>query len=88
MVYYKRKLSKSKNIVCGVPQGSILGPILFLLYVNDIFSLSKNCKKILFADDTSLFFTYSCLESLKTDINSEVAALKLRLKENRLVMNI
>ena len=46
-------LSEHKNIRCGVPQGSILGPILFLLYIND---LSNVLKCILFSDDTSIFF--------------------------------
>ena len=46
------------NVLCGVPQGSILGPILFILYINDMCNVSTLLKPILFADDTNLF--YSC----------------------------
>ena len=46
-------LSDKMQIACGVPQGSILGPILFLLYINDIKNASKTLKFLLFADDTS-----------------------------------
>ena len=44
-----------KNIKCRVPQGSILGPVLFILYINDICEVSKLLNIILFADDTSIF---------------------------------
>ena len=45
------------NVLCGVPHGSILGPILFILYINDMCNVSTLLKPILFADDTNLFYS-------------------------------
>lgn len=48
--------SKPMNILRGVSQGSILGSVLFILYVNDIYYIVKNCSIILIADDSNIFF--------------------------------
>ena len=52
------------NITCGVPQGSILGPMLFMIYINDLHLCSELLKKNLFADDTTLIFTSSDLKKI------------------------
>ena len=59
-------------IQAGVPQGSFLGPILFLLYMNDIESCSKLLSFILFADDTNIFYSNNCLKTINEVIQAEI----------------
>ena len=61
IVKYKLVKSDSMTIKCGVPQGSVLWPLLFLIYMNDISKCSKILSFILFADDTNLFYSQKML---------------------------
>ena len=58
-VQYNQTNSIKQNISCGVAQGSILGPLLFLLYINDLANVSKLLTVILFADDTNIFYSHN-----------------------------
>ena len=71
-VCYNNVNSKYCNINYGVPQGSILGPLLFLLYINDMVYVSEILFSILFADDTSIFLDGKNLHKLVNDMNTEL----------------
>lgn len=77
-----------QNITCGVPQGSILGPTLFLLYVEDIFELQLHGNIQLFADDTALVYGCETLESLKFQMESDLKVLNSWFNDNHLKLNI
>ncbi len=64
IVKYNEVHSEEMKITSGVPQGSVLGPLLFLLYINDIQHCSKMLSIILFADDTNLLYSDMCLKTL------------------------
>ena len=66
-VIYNEHESEMKETLCGVPQGSIFGPLLFLLYINDLPSVSNLFMPILFADDTNLFCNGPNLNELTTN---------------------
>ena len=71
----------------GVPQGSVLGPLLFLIYINDLPSSIKNSIVSLFADDTCLLSSDKNLESLNVKINDDLQALSNWLKSNKISLN-
>ena len=60
--------SEPGNLLCGVPQGSILGPLLFLLYINDM-PQSVNCELLLYADDTCLIFQHNDIKEIENQLN-------------------
>ena len=82
------KRSELRTITCGVPQGSVLGPLLFLLYINDLPNISSKLKFYLFADDTNIFYEGSNLDVLERTVNKELKKLSLWLNANRLALNI
>ena len=76
------------TIKCGVPQGSILGPLLFILYINDLPNASKLTQPLLFADDTSIFYSHSDPSCLQSVLNEELQNFDAWLKGNNLSVNI
>jgi hypothetical protein len=80
--------SSQKNVVCGVPQGSILGPLLFLLYVNDIASVSKLLFPLMFADDTNVFLSGKNIDTLAEKMNIELGKICSWLYANKLSLNV
>jgi hypothetical protein len=86
--YYKGKKSSKLIIECGVPQGSILGPLLFLVYINDLAHISTKLSTILFADDSNVFIDGPKVNILQDTINNEIPKLVDWLCANRLSLNI
>ena len=80
--------SQLLNITCGVPQGSVLGPLLFLLYINDLPNVSEILEFSLFADDTNIYLESESLQTLALIINREIDKLYVWLNVNRLSLNI
>lgn len=80
--------SNNCNITCGVPQGSVLGPILFLLYVNDIVSVSQLLRCILFADDTTLFYSGKNIKDVLQIVENEFQKIMKWFNANTLSLNI
>ena len=79
--------SSMRYITCGVPQGSILGPLLFILYINDIVHVSQILRFILFADDTNLFYSDKSLDNLQNVLNTELSKLVEWFRANKLSLN-
>ena len=82
------KQSSLQHINCGVPQGSVLGPLLFLLYINDINQSSKVIDFFLFADDTSIFCSHKNLKVLEETLNTELVNVSDWLIANKLSLNV
>ena len=80
-------LSQEALITCGVPQGSVCGPLLFLLYINDISKVLTNCKVSLYADDTVLYYSGKNLDDVVTTIQSDLNLLSNWCSKNRLTIN-
>ena len=81
--------SKWRKVRCGVPQGSILGPLLFLLYINDLARVfGNNHKPVLFADDTSLIVTHLNHTDFSKEVTSVFNQLNKWLAANLLSLNL
>ena len=80
--------SDIQTVCCGVPQGSVLGPLLFLICINDFHNCSELLDFHLFADDASLFFKHKDINILESEINSELANVHNWLSANQLSLNI
>ena len=81
-------ISPSLPIQYGVPQGSVLGPILFLLYINDISQIFKDLKTILFADDSTLYITGENPTNLIHTANADLQTFHKWCLCNRLTVNL
>ena len=82
-------MQSTKNAITGgVPQGSILGPLLLLLYINDLSSVSKSCFSVLFGDDTNIFIKGKDLQELCNHLNGELGDIQDWLSCKKLSLNV
>ena len=80
--------SDLRNTTCGLPQGSILGPLLFLVYVNDLPFSSKILNPITFADDTNLFYEHKNIIKLFATVNEELMNINDWFMTNKVSLNV
>ena len=86
-VSYLGVQSTTQNIEYGVPQGSVLGPLLFILYSNDIPNSLTYCQAILFADDTTVYLTRDNLQTMHDKVNTDLYTLNDWFRANQLSVN-
>ena len=81
-------LSDNCTIKCGIPQGSILGPLLFLVYINDLPSCDLSSKVRMYADDTSLTIASDNVHILEQRMNHDICEIHTWLQANKLSLNV
>ena len=80
--------SEAMNVVCGVPQGSILGPKLVIRYVNDICNVSSLLRFVLFADDTNIFVSGDDVKEISKTLSKQLDKLNAWFAVNKLSLNV
>ena len=80
--------STFKEMLCGVPQGSTLKPLLFLIYINDLPNVSKNLNFRMFADDTNILYSHASATEVEKVVNEEMKCVMNYCKINKLSVNL
>ena len=79
--------SSTSNITLGFPQGWMMGPVLFLLYINEMYRSSNQIRFVYFADDTTVFVSDCDINNVHATVNKELVGVDNWLKANRLSLN-
>ena len=88
LVEYENCKSDVKELKCGVPQGSILGPLLFNLFVNDLEKSIHSSKLTMFADDSTLYQHGHCIKTLFDNMNEDLRRINSWFNTNKLCLNV
>ena len=80
--------SKSQRVLCGIPQGSTVGPLMFIIYINDIASILQHRKYQLYADDTVLYTSGENIDSITDNMSSDLSRFEDWCTRNKLTMNV
>ena len=82
------EVSRWCDIDIGVPQGSVLGPVLFSIYVNDLIGVVRNCEIHMYADDTTIYKGNESLEILQDELQRDLNNVSSWLSSNRINVNV
>ena len=80
--------SEQCQVLSGVPQGSILGPLLFVLFVNDLPFVFSKCQVLMYADDTAIYYALQTVVEIEQILTGELACLHQWLQNNNLFLNV
>ena len=80
--------SNVRDVVCGAPQGSILGPLLFILYIDDLIEYVMGSKINLYADNIAHYYSCNTIEELMLTLSIEMSMVDEWLRANKLTLNI
>lgn len=87
-VFFNGSFSDGKNVRCGIPQGSCLGPLLFSIYTNDLPLVLKKAKIAMYADDSTIYSSQATIEELQNVLMEELKAVLEWVTNNKLVLNV